>query len=137
VPLPKIILSYLLTALVFFAIDMVWLGVVAKNLYQKHLGHLLRSDVNWVAAISFYLLFIVGILIFAVFPAVEKESLQRALVLGALFGFIAYATYDLTNLATLKSWPSTIVWIDMAWGAILTASVSAAGYGIIKFIINH
>jgi uncharacterized membrane protein len=131
---PKIIISYLLTTLVFFAIDMVWLGFVAKNLYRKYLGALLSDTVNWSAAIIFYLIFIIGIFIFVITPAVEKQSLARAIVLGAIFGFIAYATYDLTNYATLKGFPLSIVFIDLTWGACLTAMVSMAGYYIVKFI---
>lgn len=131
---PKIIISYLLTAVVFFAIDMVWLGFIAKNMYRKYLGSFLSDTVNWKAAIIFYLIFIVGIFIFAIMPAVEKSSVGKAVLLGALFGFFTYATYDLTNLATLKDWPLPIVFIDMAWGAVLTASVSTAGYYIVKWI---
>ena len=131
---PKIIISYLLTNLVFFAIDMVWLGFVAKNIYQKYLGALLSETVNWAAAIIFYLIFIVGIFIFVISPAVEKQSVVRAIVLGAIFGFISYATYDLTNFATLKGFPLNIVFIDLAWGATLTAMVSVAGYYIVKFV---
>ena len=131
---PKIIISYLLTTLVFFAIDMVWLGFVAKNIYQKYLGALLSETVNWAAAIIFYLIFIVGIFIFVISPAVEKQSVVRAIVLGAIFGFISYATYDLTNFATLKGFPLNIVFIDLAWGATLTAMVSVAGYYNVKFV---
>ena len=130
----KLIISYLLTAIVFFAIDLVWLGVVAKGLYSKYLGNLLSDQVNWTAAIIFYLLFIVGIFIFAILPAVDKASLSKAIVMGALFGFFTYATYDLTNLATLKGGPLTIVFIDITWGAVLTATVSAAGYTITRWI---
>ncbi len=130
----KIIYSYLLTVVVFFAIDMLWLGLIAKNLYRKYLGNFLSDTVNWKAAIIFYLIFIVGIFIFAIMPAVEKSSVGKAVLLGALFGFFTYATYDLTNLATLKGWPLPIVFIDMAWGAVLTASVSTAGYYIVKWI---
>ena len=132
--IPKIILSYLLTTVVFFAVDMVWLGVVAKNLYKKYLGGFLSDQVNWTAAIIFYLLFIIGILIFAVYPSVNKDSVWSAILLGALFGFFTYATYDLTNLATLKDWPIQIVFIDIVWGAFLTAVVSLAGFYIVKFI---
>ncbi|MEI6899959.1 MAG: DUF2177 family protein [Bacteroidota bacterium] len=132
--LPKIIISYLLTTIVFFAIDMIWLGLVAKNIYQKYLGTLLSETVNWAAAIIFYLIFIVGIFIFVINPAVEKQSVVRAMMLGAIFGFIAYATYDLTNYATLKGFPLNIVFIDLAWGAVLTALVSTAGYYIVKFV---
>ncbi len=133
-PISKILLSYLLTTLVFFAIDIAWLGFIAKNLYRKYLGGFLSDTVNWPAAIIFYLLFIVGIFVFAIMPAVEKNSLKTAIVMGALFGFFTYATYDLTNLATLKDWPLPIVFIDIAWGIVLTSSVSAAGYFISKWL---
>lgn len=126
--------SYLLTTIVFFAIDLVWLGVIAKNLYNKHLGGLLAEQVNWTAAIVFYLLFIIGIFIFAILPAVEKESFKYALIYGALFGFFTYATYDLTNLATLKGWPIKIVIIDIILGSVLTAAVSISGYYITKWL---
>lgn len=130
----KLLLGYLLTAVVFFAIDLLWLGVIAKNLYQKQIGHLMAEQVNWTAAMMFYLLFIVGILIFAVLPSVEKDSVQQALLYGALFGFFTYATYDLTNLATLKDWPVKVVVIDIFWGMILTGSVATAGYYIFKWL---
>lgn len=133
-PIAKLFLSYILTTLVFFAIDLLWLGLIAKNLYRQYLGSFLSDQVNWTAAIIFYLLFIIGIFIFAILPAVEKQSMVKALVLGALFGFFTYATYDLTNLATLKNWPLTIVFIDIAWGALLTALVSAAGYTLVRWI---
>jgi len=130
----KIIISYLLTAAVFFAIDIVWLGFIAKNLYRKYLGTFLSDQVNWAAAIVFYLIYIIGISIFAIYPSVNKDSVVNAILLGALFGAIAYATYDLTNLATLKSWPIQIVFIDIAWGAVLTAIVSLAGFYIVKMV---
>jgi len=130
----KIIISYLLTAAVFFAIDIVWLGFIAKNLYRKYLGTFLSDQVNWAAAIVFYLIYIIGISIFAIYPSVNKDSVVNAILLGALFGAIAYATYDLTNLATLKSWPIRIVFIDIAWGAVLTAIVSLAGFYIVKMV---
>ena len=130
----KIIFAYLLTAVVFFAIDMLWLGIIAKDLYNRYLGNFLSDQVNWTAAIIFYLIFIVGISIFAIYPSVEKNSVVSAIVLGALFGVFTYATYDLTNLATLKDWPLQIVFIDIAWGAFLTASVSVSGYYIVKML---
>jgi uncharacterized membrane protein len=130
----KLIISYILTFIVFFIVDMAWLGFVAKGLYQKYLGSFLSEQVNWVAAIVFYLLFIVGIFIFAILPAVEKNSLAAAVTLGALFGFFTYATYDLTNLATLKNWPLNIVVIDIIWGSVLTAIVSTAGFYIVKYV---
>lgn len=133
-PFSKLIIGYLLTAVVFFAIDMLWLGLIAKGLYNKYLGSFLAEQVNWTAAIIFYLLFIVGIFIFAIMPAVEKDSFMKAILLGALFGFFTYATYDLTNLATLKDWPLKIVLIDIVWGAVLTASVSTSGFLIMKWL---
>ena len=133
-PLQKLIFSYLLTTVVFFVVDMTWLGIIAKGLYKKYLGGFLSDNVNWPAAIIFYLLFIIGIFYFAILPAVEKNSLAKAIVAGALFGFFTYATYDLTNLATLKGWPLPIVFIDIIWGSLLTGIVSTAGFYIVKWI---
>lgn len=113
---------------------MAWLGLIAKDLYKKYLGDFLSDQVNWTAALIFYLLFVVGVFIFAILPSVEKNSLTSAILLGALFGFFTYATYDLTNLATLKNWPLNIVFIDILWGALLTGIVSTAGFYIVKYI---
>jgi len=116
-------------AFVFFlVIDLIWLGLIAKNLYQRQIGHLMSDQVNWAAAIIFYLLFIVGLVYFAILPAVNDGEWLRALALGAFFGFITYATYDLTNLATLKDWPIQITLIDLAWGTFLGASISTLTY---------
>jgi uncharacterized membrane protein len=130
----KLFISFALTFLVFFIIDMAWLGLIAKDLYKKYLGGFLSDQVNWTAAIVFYLLFIVGVFIFAILPSVEKNSLVSAITLGVLFGFFTYATYDLTNLATLKGWPITIVFIDILWGSVLTGIVSTAGFYIVKYV---
>ena len=135
-PISKLIISYILTFAVFFIIDMAWLGFVAKDIYKKYLGNLLSDNVNWIAAIIFYLLFVVGIFIFAIMPSVDKNSLQLAIILGALFGFFTYATYDLTNLAILKDWSLTIVFIDIVWGAVLTGIVSTAGFYIVRYMGN-
>ena len=131
----KMLYLYLLTIPVFFAIDILWIGLIARRFYREHLGHLLRPNVNWPAAVIFYLLYISGILIFAVMPALEKNALSQAMMLGGLFGFLAYATYDLTNLATLKDWPVKVVVVDILWGVVLTASVSAASYGIGRWLM--
>jgi len=133
-PFSKLVISYVLTFAVFFIIDMAWLGFIAKDLYRKYLGSLLADNVNWTAAIIFYLLFVAGKFIFAILPAIEKESLRSAILLGGLFGFFTYATYDLTNLATLKGWPVTIVYIDIIWGFVLSSAVSTAGYFIVKYM---
>ena len=121
---------YLITLPVFFAIDMIWLGFVARNFYREHIGQLLTDNVNWTAAIIFYLMFIAGMILFVISPALEKNSWTYALVYGALFGLITYATYDLTNLATLKDWSLTVVIVDMIWGMVLSASVSTISYFI-------
>jgi len=130
----KLILAYCLTFMVFLAIDLVWLGFVAKDLYRRQLGSLLSENVNWVAAIIFYLLFVAGVFLFAIAPAIEKQSLSHAILYGALFGFFTYATYDLTNLATLKDWPVKIVFIDIVWGMVLTGAVSTSGFYIVKWL---
>lgn len=117
-------LLYLITLVVFFLIDMVWLGVVARGFYRKHLGPMLSPKVNWLAAVLFYLLFIVGLLVFAIRPALLHGRPVEALFLGALLGLISYATYDLTNLATLKDWPLVVTIVDLVWGTVLGGSVS-------------
>lgn len=123
---------YAIALPVFFAIDMAWLGLIAKNFYNKHLGYLMTSNVNWAAAIIFYLLFIVGLVVFVITPAMQKNSWAHALLFGALFGLIAYATYDLTNLATVKNWPLLVTIVDLAWGAALAAGVSTITFLIAK-----
>jgi len=124
----RFLLVYVVTLPVFFAIDLVWLGLVAKPFYRQHLGHLLAAEINWVAAIAFYVLFIAGIVFFAVKPALDVNSATRALVYGALFGFFTYATYDLTNHATMRAWPAIVTAVDMAWGTVLSASVAYLSY---------
>lgn len=123
---------YFIALPVFFAIDMVWLGLIANDFYKKHIGFLMTKDVNWIAALIFYLLFIAGLVIFVISPAIEKNSLSSALLLGALFGLITYATYDLTNLATIKNWPLIVTGVDLLWGMILSTSVSAVSFLIAK-----
>lgn len=115
---------------VFFAIDMIWLGLVAKDFYRAQIGTLMKTDVNWTAAIIFYLIFIAGLVVFVISPAVEKGSWTHALLFGALFGFVCYATYDLTNLAVAKDWPLLVTIVDLVWGAVLAASVSTITYFI-------
>jgi uncharacterized membrane protein len=125
---------YAIALPVFIVIDMVWLTLVAKKFYRDQIGFLMKDDPNWIAAIVFYLLFIVGLVVFVIAPAIEKNSWLHALLFGALFGVIAYATYDLTNLATLKDWPLLVTIVDLTWGAVLAASVSTATYLIARKI---
>ena len=115
---------YLVSLAAFLAIDMLWLGLVARSFYQQQLGFIMASSVNWFAAIIFYLLFIVGILFFVVVPGLESGSLKVTLLRAALFGLITYATYDLTNLATLKDWPVLLTVVDLIWGTVLSVLVS-------------
>ena len=119
---------YVVTLSVFFAIDMVWLGLVARTFYRKYLGFLMAPKPNWTAAILFYLLFVVGVLVFAVVPGLQSNSLKTTLLRAALFGLIAYATYDLTNLATVKNWPVLVTVVDMIWGTVLSVAVSCVGF---------
>lgn len=119
---------YLIAIPVFFALDILWLGVVARGFYQDQIGHLLRERVNWGAAVAFYMVFLAGVVVFVVLPAIERQSLQHALVYGALFGLVTYAAYDLTNLAVARDWPFAVTVVDMAWGAVLTATVSGVTY---------
>jgi len=119
---------YGLTFLAFLVIDMIWLGIVARGFYREQIGFLLAPSPNWIAAFAFYLLFIAGVLVFVVLPGLEAESIRAALWRGALFGLITYATYDLTNLATVKDWPLLVTFVDLAWGSVLSASVAAIGY---------
>ena len=119
---------YLAAVIAFLAIDMVWLAVVARGFYRKHLGFLLADQPNWWAAGIFYLLFIAGLVVFVVMPAVQTGSLRRAVLLGGFFGLVTYATYDLTNHATVKGWPWIVTVVDMTWGTVLAASVSAVAY---------
>ena len=121
---------YAIALSVFFAIDMLWLGIIAKNFYRAQIGHLMKSDVNWTAAIIFYLIFIVGLVVFVIYPSVEKGSWTHALLFGALFGLVCYATYDLTNLAVAKDWPLLVTIVDLIWGAVLAALVSVITYFI-------
>lgn len=125
---------YCLTIPIFFAIDLLWLGLVAKNFYRNNLTHLLSPQVNWPAAVMFYLLYIAGILIFAVLPGLDKNSLARTILFGALFGFFTYMTYELTNLALIKDWPFNIVIIDILWGVFLCSCVSTSSFLIARWL---
>lgn len=128
------LLAYGLTLVAFLGIDAVWLGLIAKNLYKDNLGHLMAPKPSLLPAAVFYLMYVAGIMILAVYPAVDKGSLGKAVVLGAIFGAIAYATYDLTNAATLKDWPLKITLLDILWGSVLTATIAGIGYQIVNWI---
>jgi uncharacterized membrane protein len=121
---------YIISVPIFFVVDLLWLGVIAKDIYQNKLGHLL-GEVNWIPAVIFYLIFLAGLTFFAIYPAVMEGKLINAILYGAFFGFVTYVTYELTNLALLKDWPVSIVYIDIVWGTLLGAMVSG-----VTFFIN-
>jgi uncharacterized membrane protein len=123
---------YLVSVPIFFVIDMIWLGVVASSFYKNQLGAMMQ--ISWTPAIAFYLIYLVGLIIFAVYPAVLSGSWKTALISGALFGFFTYATYEMTNLATLKDWPLILVPVDILWGTVLGASVSVVTYYVYSLI---
>lgn len=121
---------YLIVLPVFLGIDMIWLTLIAKNFYAQQIGYLMAKKPNLIAALIFYLIFIAGLIIFVISPALEKKEWSSALFMGAFFGLITYATYDLTNLATIKNWPLVITIVDLIWGMVLSASVSVISYFI-------
>ncbi len=123
--------AYLITLAVFLLLDIPWIGAVARSLYQEQIGFLLRERFNLLAALLFYAVFIVGLMFFVINPAVLRNSWQFALFAGAFFGFICYATYDMTNLATIKDWPVLITVIDIVWGSVLCGTTSLISYYLI------
>ena len=122
--------AYLATLTFFVVIDFIWLGFVAREFYRSSIGHLMGDGFNIPAAIIFYLVYVAGIVHFAVNPALDANNLAKAAMLGLAFGFFAYATYDLTNLATLRDWPIGITLADIAWGSILTGAAAAFGFTV-------
>jgi uncharacterized membrane protein len=125
---------YGIAFIVFLLVDMIWLGVIAKRFYNEQIGHLMKPNVNWVAAIVFYFIFIGGVVTFVLIPAWNDGTWVQALLMGGLFGFISYSTYDLTNLATLKDWPLAITFVDLIWGTFLGASTSVITYAILYLL---
>jgi uncharacterized membrane protein len=120
--------AYFFTAVVFLAVDYVWLSQVATRFYFDRIGHLLMDKPNMAAAGVFYVIYIVGIVFFAVAPALKADSLAVAVLYGAMFGFFTYATYDVTNFATLRDWPVIVTIVDVAWGTTLSAVSACGGY---------
>ena len=123
----RYLVTYVATWITMVLIDLLWLGVIAKPLYQQGIGHLMAEKPNLVAAALFYLLYPVGIVMFAVTPDAVSASWIKTFTAGALLGLFAYATYDLTNLATLKGWPVSLALVDMAWGSLVTGLSALAG----------
>jgi uncharacterized membrane protein len=128
----KSVISSIFTGLIFFGIDLVWLTIMTPRLYKPQLAAYMTDKFNLLPALIFYVLFTAGLMVLVVFPAVERGSLPRALLLGGLLGLVAYATYDLTNLSSIKNWPLIISVVDIAWGTVLSAASAAIGYLIVK-----
>ena len=130
-----LVVAFAVTAVVFLILDAIWLGVISRNLYQREIGDLLLPKPNFGAAAFFYVIYIAGLVYFCVVPGFTEQSALRGLVNGAVFGIVAYATYDLTNLATLKGWSTTLVFIDVAWGAAASAIASAVAVAITARVV--
>ncbi len=126
---------YGVALIVFFVMDLLWLGVVARGFYQTNMGHLMKPSVNWAAAVAFYLVFLAGLVVLVIQPAVERQSFAQAVLLGALFGLVTYAAYDLTNLATLEGFPLKVALVDLVWGTVLCATVSATTFVVSQRLI--
>jgi uncharacterized membrane protein len=136
VPLILFLKLYATAIVVFFALDLTWLGVVARNFYAQQMGHLTRADVQWGPAILFYVIYVVAIVMLCVKPGLDRDSIGRAAALGALFGLAAYAAFDLTALALLKDFPTKGAIVDLAWGTMLTATVSGATTAVGRWMLN-
>ena len=129
------LIAYIATAIVFFGLDFIWLSQATAILYRPRLGGLLLDKPIMSVAAGFYLIYVVGIVFFAVMPALAAESWLRAAGTGALLGLVAYGTYDMTNLATVAGWSVAVSVADMLWGVIVTATASVAGYFITRLIV--
>lgn len=123
--------QYFVALFTFLMIDSVWLAVIAKNFYAKYLGYLITKTPNLVAAGIFYLIYILGLVVLVISPSLEKKSLIMAILTGALFGLCSYATYDLTNMATIKDWPLIVTIVDLIWGTVLSGSIAGISYLIL------
>jgi uncharacterized membrane protein len=131
----KHLVAWAATFLVMLVIDGLWLGVIAKGLYQQGMGHLMAPQPRLGFAALFYLLYPVGLVIFAVLPGLADNNMARAATLGALFGLFAYATYDLTNLAVVRDWPVGLSFLDIAWGSFVSGVSAAAGLAVVRWFV--
>jgi uncharacterized membrane protein len=127
--------QFLVAFITFLAIDGLWLTLIAKNFYAKHLGFLMTKTPNLTAAGIFYLIYVFTMVVLVISPALQKGSLTTAILTGALFGLCAYATYDLTNLATIKDWPLLVTIVDLIWGTVLSAAVAGISYLVLTKLL--
>ncbi len=130
----KFAAGYVATALTMLVLDGAWLTLATPRLYQPRIGELLAAKPSLPPAVAFYLLYVTGIVVLAVLPAVSQGGWRRLLVHAVVFGLVAYATYDLTNQATLKTWSTTITLVDMAWGTLVTTAAASAGYAAMRWL---
>lgn len=130
----ELIIKLLSAGGVMGLLDYIWLGYIGRSIYFDNMGKILLDKPNMVPALVFYLIYVVGVVVFVVNPALAKNSLGYALGMGALFGFVAYATYDLTNLATMKSFSVKVAMIDLVWGACITAAMAGAAFLAVKWL---
>jgi uncharacterized membrane protein len=125
---------YMATLAVFLLLDGIWLGLLARSFYRKHLGPWMAPSPNWAAAVAFYLLFVAGMVVFVVLASLDADSVTTTLLRAAFFGLVAYATYDLTNLAVMKDWPVIVTVVDLIWGTTLSTVVGWAGWTAAKWL---
>jgi uncharacterized membrane protein len=131
------IYAYLISLGSMSVLDATWLGLIAPKFYKKHIGFIMSDKPNWIAAVAFYLIFIIGVSAFVVYPGWHNhDSLAKISLLGAILGLVTYATYDLTNQATLKKWPKIVTFVDLVWGTVLTSAVSIVAVSIMKAVIK-
>jgi uncharacterized membrane protein len=133
-PFTRVLALYAISLVVFLGIDFVWLTSMGERFYRPQLGKLMAERANLPVALVFYLLYVVGVLVLVVMPAVDKGSLVQAILGGALLGAVAYGTYDFTNLATIEGWPMLVSVVDVIWGTTLTAVIAAVGYGVGRWL---
>lgn len=130
----KYLAAYLAAAFVMVAVDMLWLGLIARTFYRDGIGHLMAEQPKIAAAVAFYVLYALGLLVFALAPQADNPAWGRTILMGGLFGFFAYATYDLSNLAMLRNWPVRLALVDMAWGTLISATAAAAGKAAMNWV---
>ena len=129
--------AYVSSLITMAVLDAAWLGFIAPSFYKKHIGFIMTDKPNWYAAIAFYLIFILGLTVFIVYPGWKNaDSLVKIALMGGLFGLVTYATYDLTNQATLKNWPAIVTAVDMLWGTLLTAAVCTVSVIVLKAFVK-
>ncbi len=133
IPFSALAVTYAIAFVLFILIDLLWLGYIFKGFVDAQLGHL-RGEINWYAVVIFYALYPLALMVFAIYPNMISKSVMAAALLGALFGFFAYVTYDMTNLATLRGWPVAFSVFDIIWGTVLSGSVAALAVYCYKLI---